>query len=82
MNKEISIENFKKGVFEFKDHIETIKFDEAENLLLNMSGGLLPEYLSDDEVKVMIARYGENWFEDMGYTEPMYKKPAYYNQEN
>ena len=46
-----------------------------DNLLLNMSGGLPPEYLSKNEVALMVERYGEDWLEKLGYTEPEYKKP-------
>lgn len=52
-----------------------IKFDEVENILLNMSAGLLPENLAKEEVELLVQRYGENWFEKLGYTEPAYTKP-------
>ncbi len=48
---------------------------ELENLLLNMSAGLLPEYLSNDDVRLLVKKYGEDWFENLGYSEPEYKKP-------
>jgi len=52
-------------------------FSELENLIMNMSGGLLPEYLNEAEVALLQEKYGENWFEKMGYTEPKYKKPTF-----
>jgi hypothetical protein len=53
------------------------KIDEVSNLLMNMSGGLLPEDLSKEEVELMASEYGDNWFEKLGYTEPRYKKPKF-----
>jgi hypothetical protein len=52
-----------------------MKLSPAYNLLLNMKSGLLPENLQEDEIKVLINQYGNNWFEILGYTEPQYKKP-------
>lgn len=51
-------------------------FTKAENLLLNMSSGLLPEYLSVEETEVLAAEFGDDWFNFLGYTEPEYKKPT------
>jgi hypothetical protein len=51
--------------------------DQTNNLLLNMSGGLLPENLSEEEVYLLVVRYGDNWFEALGYSEPEYKKPVF-----
>ena len=48
---------------------------EVDNLLMNMSAGLLPEHLSKDECELLESKYGVNWFEKLGYTEPKYKKP-------
>jgi hypothetical protein len=50
-------------------------FNELQNLLLNMSSGLLPENLTQNEIELLKEYYGENWFEELGYTEPEYKKP-------
>ncbi|MFA5572559.1 MAG: hypothetical protein WDA42_05585 [Candidatus Bathyarchaeia archaeon] len=49
---------------------------DVGNLLLNMSGGLLPEYLAADEIAALKDVYGNEWFEKLGYTEPEYKKPC------
>ena len=49
--------------------------DDIDNLLMNMSGGLLPEHLCEEEVSLLKSRYGENWFEKLGYKEPKYRKP-------
>jgi hypothetical protein len=46
-----------------------------ENLLLNMSAGLLPINLSRGEIEMLIEKYGPDWFEKLGYTEPEYEKP-------
>lgn len=51
--------------------------NETNNLLMNLSSGLLPEYLTKDEVELLIKRYGENWFDILGYSEPEYKKPTF-----
>jgi hypothetical protein len=51
--------------------------DETNNLLLNLADGCLPEYLTKDEVELLKNRYGENWFEDLGYKEPKYKRPKF-----
>ena len=52
-----------------------IEIDETTNLLLNMQGGLLPEYLTPREVKLLENEFGKNWFEKLGYTEPEYTRP-------
>jgi hypothetical protein len=57
--------------------VNTIRIDEIMNLLLNMSGGLLPEHLNEDEVRLLEAEYGVEWFDELGYTEPEYKKPTF-----
>lgn len=51
-------------------------FNEVENLLMNMSGGLLPEHLQKDEIILLQNKYGPNWFEKLGYTESKHKKPT------
>ena len=51
-------------------------FDEIDNLLMNMSAGLLPEHLCVAEVNLLKQKYGENWFEKLGYTELAYKRPT------
>ena len=49
----------------------------VENLLLNMLSGLPLEYLSEKEVDLVEEKYGKDWFEVLGYTEPKYKKPNF-----
>ena len=49
----------------------------AGNLVLNMSGGLLPKNLMKDEVKLLEGVYGKDWFEDLGYDEVNYIKPVF-----
>ena len=51
--------------------------DETNNLILNMSGGLLPEHLSSYEVKLLESRFGKDWFHELGYDEKDgYKNPT------
>jgi hypothetical protein len=49
---------------------------DIENLLLNMSSGLLPEYLKEKEVAMLVKRFGINWFEELGYDHVNYKHPG------
>ena len=49
--------------------------DRTNNLLLNMSGGLLPKDLSEDEVNLLRDRFGPDWFTKLGYSEPKYERP-------
>lgn len=58
-----------------EDQIKNIS--EYENLLFNMSAGVLPEYLSKNEIEMLRLKHGENWFEELGYSEPEYKKPIF-----
>ena len=51
--------------------------EEDDNLLLNLSGGLLPEYLSKEEVALLENKYGEGWFEELGYNEQDHVKPRF-----
>lgn len=50
--------------------------DATNNLLLNMSGGLLPEHLSQNEINLLEQRFGKDWFHELGYNEEDgYKNP-------
>ena len=49
--------------------------DKVTNLLLNMSSGLQPEELSKSEIELLKSKFGNNWFEILGYREPEYKHP-------
>lgn len=60
-------------VFEIEDP-EALE-DHVVNLILNMSGGLLPEHLLPDEVKLLQDKYGANWFERLGYNDKEYMRP-------
>lgn len=55
--------------------MDTSWIDYYANLMLNMTAGLLPEQLTEKEIAVLVEKHGENWFEELGYTEPEYKKP-------
>ena len=48
-----------------------------ENLYLNMISGLIPEDLSESEVNLLKENLGDNWFEELGYYEPEYKRSRY-----
>ncbi len=52
------------------------KNEETTNIILNMSGGLLPEDLQPDEVRLLENKYGKDWFTVLGYAEPKYKHPS------
>ena len=51
--------------------------DSTNNLLFNMSGGLLPKDLQPDEIELLVKRYGPDWFHRLGYKESDgYEKPG------
>ena len=54
---------------------QSFDISDVENLLLNMSGGLLPKDLQPDEIKLLESKYGPDWFTKLGYTEPEYERP-------
>mgnify|MGYP003588117885 FL=1 len=49
--------------------------DATNNLILNMTSGLLPKDLQKEEIALLERRFGANWFEALGYYEPEYEKP-------
>lgn len=51
-----------------------MKLTKLENLLLNMSSGLMPEDLQKDEIELLIEEFGYNWFEELGYDDS-YNRP-------
>ncbi len=53
-----------------------MQISDIDNLLLNMSAGLLPENLNEEEVLLLEKEYGSSWFTELGYSEPEYKKPV------
>lgn len=57
------------------------KLDKTTNLLLNMSSGLLPENLTEEDVELLQKEYGVNWFEELGYTDKLYKRPTFHAQK-
>lgn len=57
--------------------MNSTKISEADHLLLNLSSGLLPENLSQREVGLLREKYGSNWFEELGYSEPNFKRPVW-----
>jgi hypothetical protein len=48
---------------------------ESDNIVLNMSAGLLPKDLSENECKILSKDFGEDWFHVLGYDEKHYEKP-------
>lgn len=50
---------------------------EIDNILLNLSSGLLPKNLSAHEVELLEKEFGKDWFERLGYKENEYEKPKF-----
>ena len=50
---------------------------QYENLLFNMSAGVLPEHLTQSEVDLLKQKHGDNWFEELGYYEPEFDKSKF-----
>lgn len=73
MGRIIRVGDLVEVVFEIEDP-KTLE-DPVVNLLLNMSGGLLPEDLQSDEVELLKSKYGSNWFEELGYNDKEYRRP-------
>ena len=49
--------------------MKDFEIDEITNLLLNMSAGLHPKHLQEDEVELLKSEHGEDWLNNLGYTE-------------
>lgn len=45
------------------------EIDDLTNLLLNLSAGVHPKNLTEDEVEILKNEYGEDWLNELGYTE-------------
>jgi len=43
------------------------KLREVENLLLNMTGGLMPADLNKHEVELLEKEFGKDWLLKLGY---------------
>lgn len=50
--------------------------NDLNNLLLNMSAGLVPINLSKNEREILAKEFGPNWFDELGYKEPEYQRPV------
>ena len=50
------------------------------NILLNLSGGLLPKDLTKEEVALLEEEFGEMWFYKIGYNEKKFEKPGFENE--
>ena len=48
--------------------------NNIDNLLLNMSAGLLPVNLSLEECKLLTDNFGSNWFIELGYNDSDYER--------
>ena len=59
------------------ENLKNFDFTPIENLYLNMISGLLPEDLKESEVNMLKEYLGDNWFEELGYHEPEYKRSKY-----
>ena len=66
-----------REISENEYHNEDFNFTPFENLYFNLISGLLPENLSESEVNLLKQNLGDNWFEDLGYHEPEYKRSRY-----
>lgn len=65
-------------------HVLGVEIDDPkdinkfENLILNFLGGMKPQHLSEDEVDLLEENVGENWFEEMGFSDfEEYEKPDF-----
>lgn len=45
------------------------EIDDITNLLLNLSAGLHPKHLKEDEVEKLKNEYGDDWLNELGYSE-------------
>jgi len=43
------------------------EIDETTNILLNLQSGLSPDNLSEKEIKLLIAEFGQDWKTKLGY---------------
>ncbi len=50
---------------------------KSDNIVLNMSAGLLPKELSKNEIELLKNDYGEDWFHVLGYSEKHYENPEH-----
>lgn len=53
------------------------EIDKVDKLLLNMSAGLLPVDLDKEEVNLLKERFGNNWFNELGYSEDKHERSKY-----
>jgi len=42
--------------------------DDVYNIMLNLSGGLMPKDLSKEEVDTLKTELGDDWFWQLGYS--------------
>lgn len=52
---------------------QAVNITPIQNLLLNMSSGLLPKDLDKKEIKLLEKEFGKNWFYELGYDDSYYK---------
>jgi len=53
--------------------VNNFEIDDLANLLLNLSAGVHPMHLQEDEIKLLQEKYGEDWLNELGYTEDWLK---------
>lgn len=51
--------------------------NDIPNIIFNLSSGMLPTDLDGDEIDLLTLFYGKDWFEELGYSEPEYKRPKH-----
>lgn len=44
----------------------TIKITPAEEIILNLQGGLPVEYLTSNEKEILEKEYGKDWMKELG----------------
>lgn len=78
-NNDVYVGGFRvtREISENEYHNEDFNFTPFENLYFNLISGLLPENLSESEVNMLKENLGDNWFEELGYHEPEYKRSRY-----
>lgn len=57
--------------------IEEFFNEPVNNLLMNMSSGLLPEHLSESDCQLLKEKFGTDWFTELGYDDVNYKRPKF-----
>ena len=51
--------------------------NDVDNLLLNMSAGLLPVNINEEDCKLLNEYFSYNWFIELGYNDNEYERCPY-----